>query len=102
MEISQLLNYLLGSTTLASIYIAWKSRKSEIKKAEANALETIQLVYDKFAKDTDERIDRLTREISSLRKENEELKNNQKEILKELSDYKKKCDRCKNYPTQTN
>jgi predicted RNase H-like nuclease (RuvC/YqgF family) len=95
MELSNILNYLLGSTTLASIYIAWKSRKSEIKKAEANALETIQLVYDKFAKDTDERIDRLTREITHLRTENQELKRNQHEILKDLNEYKQKCHSCK-------
>lgn len=95
MEISNLLNYLLGSTTLASIYIAWKSRKSEIKKAEANALETIQLVYDKFAKDTDERIDRLTKEITSLREENTLLRNTQEIIIKELNVYKKKCESCR-------
>jgi predicted RNase H-like nuclease (RuvC/YqgF family) len=96
MQTSEIINYFLGSTTLASIYIAWKSRKSEIKKAEANALETIQTVYDKFAKDTDERIDRLTQEITKLRHENEALKNTQMQIYKELQEYKKKCGHCKN------
>lgn len=96
MQTAEIINYFLGSTTLASIYIAWKSRKSEIKKAEANALETIQSVYDKFAKDTDERIDRLTQEITKLSKENNELKITQQQIYKELQEYKKKCGHCKN------
>lgn len=39
-----LLNYFLGSTTLVSVYIAWKSRKSELKKTEASALEAIDSI----------------------------------------------------------
>ena len=35
--LAEILNYFLGSTTLVSIYLAWKSRKSSIKQAEATA-----------------------------------------------------------------
>ena len=37
----------MGSTTLISIYIAWRSRNSELKKTEASALEAIDSIYTK-------------------------------------------------------
>jgi peptidoglycan hydrolase CwlO-like protein len=80
MNLSEILNYLLGSTTLVTIYVAWRSRKSEIKKAEANALETIQSVYDKFVRDTDRKIEQMRDEIHSLKAE--------------VQEYKRKCGNC--------
>ena len=35
MPLSEILNYFFGSTTLVAIFIAWKTRKAEIKKMEA-------------------------------------------------------------------
>lgn len=39
--LAELLNYFFGSTTVVSIFIAWKSRKSQLKQAEATALEGV-------------------------------------------------------------
>lgn len=67
MDLTILLNYVLGGTSVVSLYIAYKSRKSEIKKAEANALEALQNVYTKMVLDTERRFDEMRREIDSLR-----------------------------------
>ncbi|WP_395074549.1 hypothetical protein [Flavobacterium sp.] len=85
-----LLNYFLGSTTLVSIYIAWKSRKSELKKTEASALEAIDSIYTKMSIVTDKKLEEMQRIID----ENTiEIKN----LKKQLEDYQKKCAQCSNH-----
>ncbi|HLF53536.1 hypothetical protein [Flavobacterium sp.] len=96
MPLEIMLNYLLGSTTLVSIYIAWSSRKSEIKKAEASALENIQSVYDKFTDQTEKRFEQMQKTID---KQTIVIKENRDEIKllnDNLFDYQKKCKMCAN------
>ncbi len=74
MAIAEILNYVFGSTTLVSIYVAWASRKSEIKKAETDALKSMQEVYDTFVKQTQEEIRKLQTKIDELEKKLEQSK----------------------------
>jgi hypothetical protein len=86
-SIEILLNYLLGSTTLVSIYVAWKSRNSEIKKAEASALENMQSVYDKFTAQTEQRFEQMQKIIDTQSEEIRALKG-------ALLSSKNKCTEC--------
>jgi len=85
MTLAEILNYIFGSTTLVSIYIAWQSRNSEIKKAEADALDRMQVVYDKLVEHTDKELDKLRQII---------IKNELK--INELEDFIKNniCPKC--------
>ena len=84
-----LLNYFLGSTTLVSIYIAWKSRKSELKKTEASALEAIDSIYTKMSIVTDKKLEEMQRVIDG---NTIEIKN----LKKQLEEYQRKCAQCSN------
>lgn len=86
-NITLLLNYILGSTTLVSIYIAWKSRKSEVKKAEAIALENMQTVYDKFTAQTDKKFEEMQ---ALINQQAEEIKN----LKSQIKDNEKRCKNC--------
>jgi hypothetical protein len=86
-SIEILLNYVLGSTTLASTFIAWKSRNSEIKKAEASALENMQSVYDKFTAQTEQRFEQMQKIIDTQSEEIRALKG-------ALLNSKSKCTEC--------
>lgn len=91
-----LMNYILGTTTLASLFLAWKSKNSEIKKAEASALEIIQGVYDKFCIDTDKKFERMQNEIQLVKEENYQFKSLVTGLQKEVEQYKIKCSHCAN------
>lgn len=80
-SIEVILNYVLGSTTVVSIYIAWLSRKSEIKKTEATALESIDSIYNKMSESLEKRFEEMQKEIEQLKTE--------------LKEYKEKCQNCK-------
>lgn len=84
-----LLNYFLGSTTLVSIYIAWRSRKSELKKTEASALEAIDSIYTKMSVVTDKKFEEMQRTINENTIEIRNLK-------EELQEYQKRCAGCLN------
>ena len=103
MQLTEILNYIFGSTTLVSIYIAYKSRKSEIKKAEASALETIQGVYDKFCADTEKKFDKMDAEnekmkmeIKLVKQENFQFQTKVNQLQSEVELYKTKCVHCSN------
>ncbi len=84
-----ILNYFLGSTTLVSIYIAWRSRNSEIKKTEASALEAIDSIYTKMSIVTDKKFEEMQRIID----ENTiEIKN----LKEQLQEYQRRCAGCLN------
>lgn len=100
MQLTEILNYFFGSTTIVSIYIAFKSRKSEIKKAEANALETIQTVYNKFVADTEIKFDSMRTEIKIVKEENFQFQKRVDTLQKEVEKYQKKCIHCSNNKTQ--
>lgn len=80
--LAEILNYFLGSTTLVSIYLAWKSRKSSIKQAEATALEGVDAIYQKMVVATDKKFAEMDKEIAEL-----------KQIL---TDYITQCSACEN------
>lgn len=84
-----LLNYFLGSTTLVSIYIAWRSRKSELKKTEASALEAIDSIYTKMSVVTDKKFEEMQRTINENTIEIRNLK-------EQLQEYQKRCAGCLN------
>jgi hypothetical protein len=67
LTIAELLNYFFGSTTLISIIIAWKSRKSSIKQAEATALEGVDAIYQKMIAATDKKFAEMDKEIANLK-----------------------------------
>lgn len=89
LPIETLLNYFLGSTTLISIYIAWRSRKSEIKKTEASALEAIDSIYTKMSIVTDKKFEEMQRVIDENTIEIRNLK-------EQLQEYQKRCAGCLN------
>ena len=82
LSISEILNYLFGSTTLISIYIAWSSRKSSIKQAEATALEGVDAIYQKMVVATDKKF--------------EEMKRTIQELEQKLDGYITQCSTCEN------
>ena len=86
-NIEVILNYFFGTTTVISTFIAWKSRKSEIKKAEASALENIQSVYDKFTEQTEKRFIEMQKVMDSQTTEIRSLKD-------ALINYQNKCQMC--------
>ncbi len=87
--IETLLNYVLGSTTLVSIYIAWRSRNSELKKNEATALEAIDSIYTKMSIVTDKKFEEMQRIIDENTIEIRNLK-------EQLQEYQRKCGACLN------
>jgi tRNA A37 N6-isopentenylltransferase MiaA len=87
--IETLLNYFLGSTTLVSVYIAWKSRNSELKKTEASALEAIDSIYTKMSIVTDKKFEEMQRIIEQ---NTIEIKN----LKEQLEEYQKRCAQCSN------
>jgi hypothetical protein len=89
LPIETILNYFLGSTTLISIYIAWRSRNSELKKTEASALEAIDSIYTKMSIVTDKKFEEMQRIIDENTIEIINLK-------EQLQDYQKRCASCLN------
>lgn len=64
--LAEILNYLFGSTTLVTIYIAWKSRKSTLKQAESTALEGIDSIYKKMVDATEKKFGEMQQTITDL------------------------------------
>lgn len=87
--LTEILNYILGSTTLVSIYLAWKSRKSTIKQTEATALESIDTIYDKMSERVDKELEKYQNII-----EKQDIKI--QTIEKLLGSYIEQCTVCPN------
>lgn len=100
MPLSEILTYLFGSTTLVSIYIAWRSRNSELKKSEANALESIDNIYDKMSLRVDKEMEKYQKIIDkqdlNIKKQDEEING----IKKLLNQYVSQCSICPNNKIQ--
>lgn len=75
MQLSELLNYLLGGATLTSAYIAFKSRKAQVQITESNALQEMQKAYSVFVADHRAEVIQLKAELDKLRNELNEYKN---------------------------
>lgn len=88
--IETVLNYFLGSTTLISIYVAWRSRNAEVKKSEASALDAIDSIYTKMSISTDKKFEEMQKIIDANTIEIKQLK-------EQLEQYKKRCANCLNY-----
>lgn len=101
--LSLIFNYFFGSTTLIAIYIAWKSRKSSIKQAEATALETIDSIYDKMSTRVDKEMAKyqkiIDKQDEKIEKQSDEIGKNRNEIKetnKLLDQYVNQCKTCVN------
>ncbi|MEE1899592.1 hypothetical protein V1389_14680 [Flavobacterium rakeshii] len=81
MNFSEILNFIFGSTTLASVYVAWSSRKAQVQITESQAIQELQKAYATFVQDTLQRNAEMKAEIKSLRDE--------------LQGWKNKCQHCK-------
>ncbi|HRB72443.1 hypothetical protein [Flavobacterium sp. UBA4197] len=86
-NISILLNYFFGSTTVVSIYIAWKSRKASIRKANAEAqkeeitaISIMSELYDKVS--------------ASLKKDYERMQKRIDELEIKVKEYETRCKNC--------
>ncbi|HET8839128.1 MAG TPA: hypothetical protein VFM82_09085 [Flavobacteriaceae bacterium] len=62
---------IIGIIGSAIAFIAGlKTRKVDVRKKEIDALQNMQLAYDKFTEQTNSQIDRLMTEIDLMKKEN--------------------------------
>lgn len=87
-DILAILTALFGSTSIFSIYLLWKTRKSEIKKAEATTLDAIDSIYTKMTLATDKKLEEMQILIDGHVKKISELE-------KQVKEYSKKCSNCK-------
>lgn len=69
-----------GLTAVVAAYIAFKTRKAEIEKIEASALQMIKDNYREFVEDNDRMIQKLRDEL--------------REVYKRLEEYEKRCKNC--------
>lgn len=58
-DLLAILTALFGSTSMFSLYLLWRTRKSEIKKAEATTLDAIDSIYTKMTIATDKKIEEM-------------------------------------------
>lgn len=86
-SIEIILNYVFGSTTLVAIWIAWKSRNSELKTKEASALESIDSIYNKMSASMDKEFEKMQKTIDKQTAEIDKLK-------KTVNEYASKCANC--------
>lgn len=111
-----ILNYIFGSTTLVSIYIAWKSRNHELKKSEAQAkqeevkgkkdLSDLEHeIYLRLSKELNNQLDTRSKRIKDLEEAQEQMKTtiklqvgNIESLTKLVENYRKTCDECKLKP----
>ncbi len=87
-DILTILTALFGSTSIFSIYLLWKTRKSEIKKAEATTLDAIDSIYTKMALATDKKFEEMQKIIDQQTQEIRDLKIKVKQ-------YSDNCSNCK-------
>ena len=81
MTLPEILNLLLGGTTLTGFYIAWKTRNAQVQITETNAIQELQKAYRDFIADQRTEVDELKKEVVRLRTE--------------LEQYKSQCKHCK-------
>lgn len=87
--ITELLNYILGSTTIVAGLVAWKSRKSAIKQNEATALESFDSMYNKVTATLEKELNKMIVKIETQDRTILEME-------KRLSDYITQCTECPN------
>ncbi|MBY0485943.1 MAG: hypothetical protein K2P85_01930 [Flavobacteriaceae bacterium] len=92
--ILSILTALFGSTSIVSIYLLWKTRKSEIKKAEATTLDAIDSIYTKMTLATDKKLEDMQKTIESQTQKIESQSKKITELQKQVKQYSDKCSKC--------
>lgn len=87
-NILSIISAVLGGTNIYAFWLLWKTRKSDIKKTEASALDSIDAIYVKMSASTDKKLDEMQKTIDN---QSIEIK----ELTKSVQDYAKKCANCK-------
>lgn len=103
MPLSEILNYLFGSTTIVAIFIAWKTRKSEMKKIEALSNQEVSksdqekiITADKALDLINKLTERMDLEMEKSNREISKLEAKLDNVEKELNLYKNQCSKCSN------
>ncbi|MPT36496.1 MAG: hypothetical protein E2604_15755 [Flavobacterium sp.] len=93
-ELSTLLNIILSGTNVAQFFIIWKTRKSSIRKSDAEAkkeeistVENLSEAYTKVSAALKKDVEELIKKIDRQDKQIEELE-------KKLTEYERKCKLC--------
>lgn len=96
-NIYNILTTIFGGGSLVAYFLERKQRQillkkeeSSAKQEEATALETIQSVYDKFVKDSQNRYMELLNQINEIKKELENVYSELEVVTKELNEEKQK------------
>lgn len=82
------------TTPIAWIFGGKQAKKVELKKSNADAVSTMQTVYDQFLSDYKDRMSEVTTELASIKDHNKELQKQFNEI--QLS-YAKEVERSQNW-----
>ena len=85
-----ILTTIFGGGSLVALFLERKKRQSSAKQEEASALETIQSVYDKFVKDSQNRYLELLTQINEIKKELDNVYTELEKVTKELDEEKQK------------
>ena len=103
MPLSEILNYLFGSTTLVAIFIAWKTRKAEIKKMEALSNQEVSkseqekiITADKALELINKLTLRMDQEMEKSNSVISKLEAKLDKVERELFLYKNQCSKCSN------
>ena len=104
MDVQSILSILatvLGGTNIYTFWLFWKTRKSDIKKTEATALESIDAIYVKMSASTNAKLDEMQ---ATIDKQGDTIKNQSEIIMgqtikienltKSVQAYAKKCANC--------
>lgn len=75
MQLSELLNYILGGTNIATIILGWRTRKTD-------AVDKMADVYKKMSEQTEKRLNEMQKTLDEYRTE--------------LNQYYNQCSKCSN------
>ncbi|MEO4005785.1 hypothetical protein [Flavobacterium sp. CAU 1735] len=100
-ELSTLLTIILSGTNAAQFFIIWKTRKSSVRKSDAEAQQqeiltvaNLSDVYTKISealkKDVEELIKKTERQAEQIEKQAKQIAG----LTKTLTDYERKCKLC--------
>lgn len=85
----QLFPYVFGTSGLVAFFLAWKTRKSTVKQAEATSLESIDAIYDKMSA-------RVAKELEKYQKTIDKQDEKIKSLESLLNKYINQCQTCAN------
>lgn len=86
----------LGGLNIVQLVIMWKSRKSEVKKNEAGALDSIDSIYDKMSARVDKELIKyekiIEKQDGKIQSQDEKIQS----LHKDLREYITQCEICPN------